>query len=213
MNPVPIWCAASCSSRVSGLPPVLVSGHCPRIGESDRPDGSTGLHPLSGSVHEADAELGSPCGVKETSRPCSPGELMTMPFRLRTVIALGCGDPTMAVRPPDGGARLGRSLALPFLQSCECRSRRAPISEVNYWRRFAPWLEMPPSGLSSCAERTLIPDVRFTLDRTGGRGSDRAANRPPVPPPPNWGRRAGSRRRRRPRSPGESFAMLSRAEP
>ena len=49
-------------------------------------------------------------------------------------------------------------------------------------------------------ERTLPSDGRNTLERTGGRGSVRAANRHQGPSSPNWGRRSRSMRRQRPRS-------------
>ena len=122
--------------------------------------------------------------------------------RVRAVIALDYGDPTTAVWDRYGGARLGRSLALPFSQSVEYGFRRDLLPEVDCWRRFAPWLATPTSGLSTCAERTPASDVRFALDKTGGRGSVRAANRHQGPSPPNRGRRSLSMRRQWPRSPG-----------
>ncbi len=51
--------------------------------------------------------------------------------RVRAVIALDYGDPTTAVWDRYGGARLGRSLALPYQQSFEYGSRRVLLPEVN----------------------------------------------------------------------------------
>ncbi len=58
-------------------------------------------------------------------------------------------------------------------------------------------------------ERTLPSKSRNTLERTAGRGSDRAANRPQGPSPPSRGRRSLSMRRQWPRSPSWLSSLRS----